>query len=153
MSTSEIKADVTDLAKVLKGKIKIGDNGHATIEDGTYVSLLPEGIDEAAVKKLQGFHSTLAAATTLATGELAVPYLKKNKDVNVVELSLPMVGKDTLDVTIKREKAGINPSTKEATLTYGAASTGFSVYSTRSRGEMAKVKSHLAELALKSLGG
>lgn len=152
MSNTEIKSDVVELSKTLKGKIKIGDNGVATIEAGTYTSLLPEGVSEDTVKKLQGFHSELAAAATLATGELAVPYLKKNKDVGSVDLSIPMVGKDTLDVSIKREKVVTNPTSKAQTTVYGAATAGFSVYSTRPRGEMLKVKSHLAELAMKALG-
>jgi hypothetical protein len=153
MSTTEIKSDIVSLSKTLKGKITIGDNGVATVEPGTYVALLPEGISEDNVKQLQSFHSELAAAATLATGELAVPYMKKNKTVTQVELSIPMVGKDALDVTIKREKTVINPTNKEQSSTvYGAATAGFTVYSTRPRGEMAKVKSHLAELAMKALG-
>lgn len=152
MSTTEIKTDVLELSKTLKGRIKIGENGVASIEPGTYVSLLPEGVTEDNVKKLQSFHSELAAAATLATGELAVPYMKKNKDVASVDLSIPMIGKDSLDVNIKREKTVTNPTTKEQSTVYGAATAGFSVYSTRPRGEMAKVKSHLAELAMKALG-
>lgn len=150
--SNEVKEDVRALAKTLKGKISIGENGVASIDKDTYVTLLPETVSEPAVRALQGFHSELAAAATLATGELAIPYLKKNKDVGSVNLSIPMIGKDTLDVSIKREKVVTNPASGEKTTTYGAATTGFSVYSTRPRGEMAKVKSHLAELAMKSLG-
>jgi hypothetical protein len=152
MSATEIKSDIVSLSKTLKGKITIGENGVAVVEPGTYVALLPEGISEDSVKQLQSFHSELAAAATLATGELAVPYMRKNKGVASVELSIPMVGKDALDVSIKREKTVINPSTKEHSTVYGAATAGFTVYSTRPRGEMAKVKSHLAELAMKALG-
>jgi hypothetical protein len=152
MSATEIKSDILELSKTLKGKIKIGENGVATVEEGTYVSLLPEGVTEDNARKLQSFHSELAAAATLATGELAVPYMKKHKDVVSVDLTIPMIGKDSLDVNIKREKTVTNPQSKEQSTVYGAATAGFTVYSTRPRGEMAKVKSHLAELAMKALG-
>jgi hypothetical protein len=152
MSANEIKSDILELSKTLKGKIKIGENGVATVEEGTYVSLLPEGVTEDSARKLQNLHSELAAAATLATGELAIPYLKKNKDVASVNLSIPMIGKDSLDVNIKREKVVTNPQSKEQSTVYGAVTAGFSVYSTRPRGEMLKVKSHLAELAMKALG-
>lgn len=152
MSANEIKSDILELSKTLKGKIKIGENGVATVEEGTYIALLPEGVTEDNARKLQSFHSELAAAATLATGELAVPYMKKHKDVASVDLTIPMIGKDSLDVNIKREKVVTNPQTKSQSTIYGAATTGFTVYSTRPRGEMAKVKSHLAELAMKALG-
>jgi hypothetical protein len=149
---SEIKKDVTDLAKVLKGKITIGDNGVATVKEGTYIELLPEGVTEDTVKALQAHNSTLVAAAALATGELGIDYMKKHKDVAAVELTIPTVGKDSLDITVKREKHGINPSNKEPIVSYGNVSAGFSIYSTRPRGELGKVKEHLAGLALKALG-
>lgn len=148
----EIKQDTKDLAKTLKGKITIGDNGVATVKEGTYVELLPEGITEDTVKKLQAHNSHLVAAAALATGELAIDYLKKHKSVAAVELSMPTTGKDTLDITVKRDKQVTNPQTKEASTVYGAVTAGFSIYSTRPRGELAKVKDHLADLALKALG-
>lgn len=151
--SNEISQDVQNLATELKGKITIGDKGVATIDKAAYKELLAaEGIEVASAEKLQHLHSRLAPAAVMATGELSVPYLKKHKDIEKVELSMPMLGKDSLDVTIKRSKEVRSPQSGEVSTVYGAASAGFSVYSTRPRGEMAKVKDHLAGLAMKALG-
>lgn len=151
--SNEISQDVLNLSAELKGKITIGDKGVATIDKAYYKELLAqEGVELASAEKLQALHSRLAPAAVHATGEVAVPYMKKHKDIEKVELSIPMLGKDSLDVTIKREKEVRNPQSGEVSTVYGVASAGFSVYSTRPRGEMAKVKEHLAGLALKALG-
>ncbi len=152
MSTTDIKEDTKELAKQLKGLIKIGENGVATIKEGTYVDMLPEGITEDDVKKLQTYNSNLVAAGALAIGEMGIDYMKKHKDVAQVELSIPMVGKDTMGLSIKRTKNSINPQTKEPITTYGAINASINTYSTKPRGELSRVKDHLAELAMKSLG-
>lgn len=152
---SEIKQDTLDLAKTLKGAITIGENGVATIKEGTYVENLPEGLTEDHVKQLQGYHSALGAAGTLALGELGVPYLKKHKEVDRIELTVPAVGKDTLDFTFDRQKVVTVPKKdgpNEEKTVYGASTFRHSEYSTRPRGELSKVKDHLYELAAKQLG-
>jgi hypothetical protein len=154
---SDIKKPVTDLAAAFKKEITLdAKTGIATITPDTYEKLLPATITKESIEALQEYNSNVVAAATLALGELSIPAMKKHKDLDDVKLEIPMIGKDTLNVSFARARQVPNPQRGDgdpATLTkFGSASVSFDMYSTGPRGELKKVKALLTEQAKAAFG-
>lgn len=151
MSTPEVKDTTQALAKKMKPLIKINDKGTATIEKDYYATHLPDGVTVEAVKALQDYNTEIVAAGALALGELAVETMKKDKELKVVELQIPTIGKDHFDFRVDRSYPSRNPSTGESTEKFGRVSVSHTTYATEKKGQFNAVRSHLADLAMKAL--
>ena len=153
---SDIKKEVVDLAAVLKKEIKVDNKtGIATITDGIYEKNLPDGLTKTAIEQLQAYNTRMAAAATLAVGEIGCDTFKKHKDLDSIDLEVPLIGKDRLNISFDRSRQvplrGENGVTGTQTK-YGSASVSYDMYGTGPRGELKKVKQYLAEQALAAFG-
>lgn len=102
---STIKQDILDLSASLTKVMTIDSKtGSVTVEPETYVKLLPEGLSKEQVIQVQDYNSRLAAAAAHAVGMLAIPVMKKNKDLDRASMSMGTVGKDTLSVNFDRSR-------------------------------------------------
>lgn len=152
MSAPELKDTTQDLAKKIKSLIKIDDKGVATIEKDYYQTHLPDGVTVDAVKALQQYNTDIVAAGALAFGEVAVEAMKKDKDLKIATMHMPTVGKDGFEWQIDRSYQARNPSTGQSDERFGRISVKHETYATEKKGQFAAVKTHLADLAMKSLG-
>ncbi len=154
---SDIKPAVLDMSKQIKVEIALDKaTGVATVPADLYERLLPDGLTVGAIKIQQEHNSVFAAATLHALGQVAVPALHKNKDIDSVDLSVPTVGKDTFNASVQRSRQVPNrtPDGVSGTTTkFGSSSIEFNMYGTKSRGQIAKVKDALSAEATKILGG
>lgn len=153
MSNVELKKDTVELADKIKEGIKIDPKtGVGTITPDIYEKLLPEGISIKQIEAINAHNTHFAASATLAFGEASIPVLKKNKELPKTNLEIPLVGKDHIGLVFNRSQQVRAPGSSEETTVYGTVRPQFNFYGTKSRGEMAKVKSILNEKAGKALG-
>lgn len=149
---SELKQSTKDLASHIQDALSIdAKTGVVTLADGTYVKHLPEGVSESSVRKLQDYNSEFIAAAALAVGEAGVPVLKKNKDLEKLDLEATTVGKDSIGVVFARSREDRVPGTDKTVTQYGAVRATMTNYSTKPVGQFKAVKDHLNDLAEKAL--
>jgi len=150
-SKPEIKAEVTELAKELKKVITIDPKtGLGTIEEGTYIKHLPEGITEATLKTINKHNQVFAAGAGMAFGELSVPVLAKNDELARTTLTVGTSGHDSFDFDFLRSKLTGKPG-EEKTEKFGHLKVGMTIRATGNVGQLSRVKAHLSQLAATKL--
>lgn len=149
---NEIKQDTKDLAEKVKQGLSINKEGAVTVQEGLYEKTLPDGLTIGQVKAVHDHHSNMVAASALAVGELALPIMKKNSSLERVEATIPIVGRDTMTVVTQRSKEGRNPTNGETTMTWGRTTVGVDFHASGNRGELKKVRNHLADAFEAALG-
>lgn len=150
---SEIKANIRALADNLKSNLTIDPvTGVATPSDDWYASNLPEGLTVDTYKQLTEHNTDVLAAADLATGELGIETMKTHKDLQRVTMTLPLVGKDTINVVQDRTFDARNVKTGETTVKYGRTTASLDIYAAdNGRGELKKVREHLYSVAASEL--
>lgn len=156
---SEVKPEVEALAKLLKPGIKVGKDGICEVDPDLYEKTL-EGTNltmeqETAAQK----HKTaVAAAFSLAVGEVGLAAMKKDKNLELVDAEMN-IGKDTLGVLFEKSRDVRDPAAsaeKGETVTktvYGGLSTRYTVNgSSTNRGQVKVVKDLLRSRASEAFG-
>jgi hypothetical protein len=152
-----INQEILDLEQMLAKVMTLDKKtGKIEIEEGTYVKFLPEGITEEQVKSVQAYNSLMATAAGLAVGNMAIPTMTKDAELNKVTLTLPTVGKDYIGISFDRSRqvpARDDNNQPCGTRTkFGNLSVEHAMYSTKSRGQLLAVKTLLGEQAMASFG-
>lgn len=148
----KLAPEIIDLSKKIEKEISFNEAGVASLGKDFYESTLPEGLTTDMVSKIQKHHQNLASATGLALTNTAVPYMKKHKDINTVELVMPVL-KDKLEGSFDRSKTypargeGAEPLTK-----YGVLNMNFTVNgAVNQRGTLKKIRGYANEFAASQL--
>jgi hypothetical protein len=146
-----VSPEVTALAAKLRKNITIDPaTGQATLTVEDYKANLPEGVTEDTVKAVDAYNGLYLHAAALAHGEESVPVLKKHKELEATHLTANLLGRNKIEIGFKRSTETSRPGApadEPKTVNYGVVSAKFDFASSRPRGEMARVKSHLADLA------
>ena len=100
------------------------------------------------VKKTE---SIAMAGTTLAIGTIGLEAMEKHKNLNHVQAVVPMYGDETYSTGINRVTETRNVKTGEPMDVWGQTHTRFTTTSSANKGQMAKVRQHLKEMASASL--
>lgn len=150
---SDIKPEVLALAEKLKSGITVAKDGTATAAEGLFEQSLPEGVTMEQMKAAQAHTNLFIAAAANVLGNESINVMKKNAEIQAVSLSIPTVGKDSLDLTFKREAQVPNSSGEGTNTKYGSLSAKYSMYGAGSRGQLLKVKQDLSEKATAAFGG
>jgi hypothetical protein len=150
---STIKPEVTALAAKIKPLLKIDNKtGVVTVEDKLYVGLLPESITEAQLKELGKHNAQFVAAAGLALGELTLPVMKKNAEIDKVSVEIPTVGGDKFNFAIDRSKTNpAGPQGGDPVEKFGVLSASHTMRAARNIGQYAQVRSHLGTLFAEGL--
>lgn len=157
--TAEIKQDVQDLSKKIQADMKIIEEpndparGLVVIESKIYEENLPEGLTVETVKAVDAYNSLFLASTTLAIGEQGVPFFKKHKAVDRISSVIPTVGKDTVEVDLRRSVTYPKPNAApgETVTKYAVVTTQHIVHGTRNVGDIKKAKERIANLGAEAL--
>jgi hypothetical protein len=104
-----------EIAKKLKGKLTIGDDGVIETDKDLVKELLPEGLTMDDIKRVQQFNSDVVAGAAHAVGEVGIPFLKKHPKVEHVHLPALNIGRDKIRVNLARERTVTGPGGKSAT--------------------------------------
>ena len=153
---AEIGLHVQSLAELIKSDAKVSKADatgkiEVTVGDDLYARSLPEGITKEIVEQLQSHNAAFAAAGVLAAGDIGLKQLKKDKTATHVAMAIPTVGKDRFDFAFHRQ-ATVSDGQGGQKEKFGTASAKFIMYGAGARGEMKKVKDHLADQALDVFG-
>jgi hypothetical protein len=154
---SELSKQHQDLtAQIKKGLTLDEASGIINPADGLYASLLPEGLTMEMAERFQAHNTDVLAATAHAVGEIAIPAMENNSELNKVTFELPTVGKDTFNFTFDRSRQVRDgaPGDKEAGMKtkWGLSQVSVDTYAAGNRGSLALVKSLLSDQATAALG-
>ena len=142
------------LGKIISKEIKLNKAGDQTNEDALanlYTGNLPDSLPVSLVKELREYDGLFIAAARLAHGEEAIVAMKKHPELERSSITIPMTGKDVLELTFDRSRSV--PNGEGATrLAYGIPTANLSLYATKPRGLNVKVKQHLAAKAMAAFG-
>lgn len=150
-----IKQEIHNMAAVIIADAKVGEvaeGGTAVVTTGKdlYERLLPEGLTLDIVQTVHDHHLQLAAAGTLAAGEIGLAAMKKDKKLNRVDLEIPATGKDSFGFQFDRSRQvpdrspGNTGGTREK---FGMGTTSFNMYGVQPKGQVDKVKKYLSQSA------
>lgn len=153
MSNKELPVAVTEL----EGKIAAGltfKEGKIEVDANTYIQTLPAGLTEEIVKQVEDHNANFYPAATRAVGLLANKHIKKDKDLEKVEATVPLFGKNKLELTVERKHTFPNPADAANPKTvFGNVKVSLVTQSARaSRGVMDQVRKDLQEDAFAAYG-
>lgn len=155
---SKIHDDNLALSDKIKAELQYKD-GHVSAPKDLYYTLAEAaGVPKEQIDNVQKFNASFMPSAAHAFGHMAVDVLKDNKDLPKIEASIGMADKDTLDMTLLREKTSVNPRDTANPITTNAylQVSHNSVASDRGRGQMKAVRSAITEYgtaAFAALGG
>lgn len=166
---SEIKPEVLEMSKALKAGLPVGKDGSCVPEEGLYEKTVDEGVkkflsdeltaalpDGAILEVLKGeqqHRTVFMAGGGHALGGNSIDVMKKNAEVGSVSVSIPTIGKDSIDMTFKREVPVPNAGGEGTKTSFGSLQIKVNTYSAGNRGQLAKVKQDLSERAQAAFGG
>ena len=152
-TASNVKLHILELSERLQSEITLDKKtGVGTVAEGTYERLLPGGIDMDTVKKINEHNQAMVAAGTHALGVVSIPVMKKDNDLGRTTLVIPTVGKDYMGFAFDRSREVRAPGSDTPVTKFGSTTQEIVTYGTKNRGDLAKVKSELAEMALDAFG-
>jgi len=150
----KIKENTRSLAGRIKPLLSVKDNGEL-VDDKVFEKIATE--DGRNLKQMiddDNYRSNFVSAHTLASGEVALDFMKKNKKVENVAGSFE-IGRSTLEVKFDRHKKVPNRVMDKETGNfkvdgekdlYGDSAVKFAVYGARgSRGELKQVREFLQD--------
>ena len=152
---NKVSQEVMDLVAKLSPLLTLDKStGIATLEEGTYVNLLPEGVTQKAYEQIQDHTKNMAAASLYALGTVSIPAWQENKDLAHTYLTVPMIKKDAIEIrmdrtnTVPAKDANGNDTTREI---YGTSSVKIDTYGIGKRGDLKKIKDQMAANATAAL--
>lgn len=153
LESLKLSPEMQKLTQRLEKEFKVGEGHQINIDKSLYKDLLPEGLTVDDVDRVQRHHANLAAAATIALGHVAVPYLKKHKDVNTVELTMPLQ-KDVFEAAFERRKEYPGRGDgAEKIVKWGVVTAGLTVHgAVGSRGVMKKARAYLNDFTKDAIG-
>ena len=165
---SDIKPEVLELSAKLKAGLAVAKDGACTPDEGLYEKTLEEGVKghlpaelketlpEGAIAAVlhgeQKHRTTFIAAAGHAFGGNSIDAMKKNAELSSTSVSIPTIGKDSIDLTFKREVPVPNAGGEGTKTSYGSLQVKVNTYSAGNRGQLAKVKQDLSERAQSAFG-
>lgn len=149
---SDVKQSITDLVAKISSDFAIAKDGAVTVKDGVFIRNLPEGVTEEQAVQLQQYNQNFIAAAAHTVGEAAIPVMKKNKELMDINVNIPTIGKDSIDIGFNRERMVHVPNAKEGAPSsqpkYGSLTISVNQYGTEiKKGDLKKIKIALAEKA------
>lgn len=155
--TPEISQGTKNLAEVFRHDIKdkfSAEKKTHTAEKKLFERVLPEDVTPEMMRSVFDALGEIYPAAQLALGEEAVKVMKKNSEVNQLVYSIPLTGRDRIDVTFDRSRT-VPQRQEDGTMApgkmFGYSRVELNTFGTRNRGQITAVKEHLSALANKAL--
>lgn len=102
---------------------------------------------------IDGVHKNLYPGLAHAVGVMSVPAMADKPELKKIVVEMPLLGKDKVVVSFDRERTYADAGNNGTITKPGQVLVQHNVYGTKNRGEVAKVKNFLSQLALESLKG
>lgn len=148
-----ISAPVTDLATKIKEHLSVDKKtGVITAAADIYKTCLPDDMSADTVQRVRDHDTTFVAAAVKAVGDVSLPVLTKNKELESTTAVVEMLAKSHVAVDFKRVEEFPNPKEKGTTITkYGTTKVEVHHAAGHNAGELKKVRNWLKEEAEKAL--
>lgn len=144
-----LKEEILELSSKITASLKTDEKaGVIESSSDTYFENLPEGLTPELIKAKSDYDSNYIAAGSHAVGEAGLKILAANKELDKVTGTAAMGYKDSLNVTVYRQKEYPKPgSAGEKIVKKGAMSISFDTRATNNSGQLAIAKSTILEAA------
>lgn len=155
--TPEVSQETKNRAEIIRHEIKgqlNAEKTQVTASKQLFERLLPEDVTPTQVRAVLDALNDIYPAAQLALGEEAVAVMKKHKDVDKVGFSIPMPGRDRIDVSFDRSRTvpqRQDDGSMGSGKMFGYSRVELNTFGTRNRGQISAVKDHLSALAAKAL--
>lgn len=152
---SEINPKITALVKELKNGMTLGDGGVIATDKDLYEKTLPDALDMETVKWVYGHTEDLVAGLTMATAQISEEAMKKNKKLDSVSSELKIGKYAKINVGYLRSQNQTirnmqNPTEAPREVTkYGVTTASIKTFGQKNRGELKKVRAHVADVGEK----
>lgn len=153
-----VSENVLTMAKAIEKQLKLDTKtGIVESEDGIYEKMLPEELSIETVKAVGTHNANFIAAGSYAVGNIAVQAMAKHKSLDRVSGEIKMAGRDVMSVNVDREKPFTNHLKRDADgnpetgVKVGVVTTSYDVRAGRNSGELKKVRSAIADMAMAKL--
>ena len=146
--TVKLSESTVELASKLQVSIDPKTKLPVVAEKDVYQTLLAPRVEIEKAKELKAFDTEITAAGVLALGDAISEYAKKHKKDLPEEfsLTLPTIGRDTIEFTWKKTTNSINPRTKEEVIRYGNISAKHNVFAANNKaGQLGAARAHVSE--------
>lgn len=154
----EISEAVLEMAKAIEAELTLDNKtGIVAAGEGIYEKTLPENLTIDTVKAVSTHNANFVAAGSYAVGSMAVAAMAKHKNLERVSSEIKMAGKDVLNVAVERSKDFVNHLKRdekgepEKSIRFGVVTTGYEVRAGKNAGELKKVRSAIADMAMAKL--
>lgn len=151
MSEVKFKEATNQLAAEVKKDMTVNKEGIIEVPEDFYERHLPDDLTMETVQRMQDHNARLISSVGLAVGELGIEAMKKDKKLDQVSVEC-RAGNDTLGSFFQRSRQVPDGSGGMKTA-FGSLSSKYTVSGATNRGELKKVRTHLAGLAKEALGG
>lgn len=153
---SNLKPETLSLSERLQAEITLDPKTGTTQRPEDIVAkVLPEGLTIDMIERVDSFKAELVTAGAHALGVISNPAMAENADLTRTTLTLPTSGKNYIGFAYDRSRQVPTRNEDGTTGTrekFGVVTADIVSYGTKNRGEFAKVKSELSEMALAAFG-
>lgn len=149
-TTPQVSEATQALANVFAKSMTIEKDGTVKIEGDLIGDNLPAELDIATIKRVQKHRSEVLAAAALALGEKGLPYLKKNKDADGVELTFK-IGADKVGLNLERSRE-FNDGKGGKILKQGYIAMSYTASGAGNSGELKKARQRVGDEAAALFG-
>lgn len=143
-----ISEEAKQLAAEVGKAITVGKDGVVAVEENLYKRMLPDSLSMDQAKAFQKHNANFYAATALAVGEAAIPFMKKNAKVELVKADFPTVGRSHWEVSVARDGEVRNVSTGEVSKVFAPLSAKLTTAGSKhNQGDLQHIRKMLSERA------
>lgn len=150
--SDELKPQTLELSKKLRSFMKV-DGGKIEVEKDAFEETLPAELGADTVKKVFNHVTAITAAFTHAAGEMGEEACKADKSLTDVSAKMNMFNNGAVTVDYSRHSTRPTSVTDRTPVdVYGGIRTRVKMNAQNNSGELAKVRSSLAERGAKLFG-
>jgi hypothetical protein len=148
--TADQKSSVRD---ILNSGIAPGPDGVTVVEEGLYDRAVPLlGQTEEVMRDAKEVNEVFVSLTADVFGNKVLDQMEKHADLQQVTATIPMIGRDHVELSMLRSKEVRNVGTGETSTKYGVLDIGVKqAVGNKQAGELKKIRAGLSEDALKRL--
>lgn len=147
---SKLPPELIDLSDKIMNKLTIDNNtGTGNADADIYETTLPADLTLELTEKVGAHNANFVAASTHAFGRIAYDAMVGNKSLEQADVTIPMAGRDNVQVHVARVKEYRDPSGKsnDPIVKYGTTKTVHTLRNPERVNVLKAVQDELAELA------
>lgn len=153
-----LSAPVQELSEKLATSVTFSGEGEhikSTLDEGSFVAHMPEGITPEIDKAVQAYRSTFRAAGVHSLGLASVKKMSEDKAIKTIEGTINMGAEGTTSVLVERSHAYQNRmagGVSVEVIKYGQTTVGIHLGETPKTGQLGLARRHIGVAAAEAFG-